>query len=106
MGYGTRGVMAGRILNRYKRHYKAAEAILIFGGYTDIGKKQKAREGRLKLQGGREAKTDKTQAARALQLAPFSSFYTMVKLYNSGVFLAFCIVQIDNGSGAAFALIH
>lgn len=44
--------MAGRILNRRKCHYKAADALLMSGGYTDTGKKQKAREGRLKLQGG------------------------------------------------------
>ena len=88
MGYGTRGAMAGRILNRHKRHYKAADAILIPVVYTNIGKKKKGREWLLKWQGGREAKkTDKIQAARALRLAPFSSFYTMVKLYNSGVFL-------------------
>ena len=48
----------------------------------------------------------KIQAALALRLAPFSSFYTMVKLYNSGVFLAFCVVQIDSGSDATFALIY
>ena len=44
--------MAGRILNRYKRHYKAADGLLMAGGDTDIGKKQKSREGLLKWQGG------------------------------------------------------
>ena len=44
--------MAGRILSRYKRHCKACHALLISGRYTDTSKKQKAREGRLKLQGG------------------------------------------------------
>ena len=43
--------MAGGILNRHKRHYKAAGALLMAGWYTDIGKKKKSREGRLKLQG-------------------------------------------------------
>ena len=36
----------------HKRHCKAAEAILTPGGYTDTGKKKKAREGLLKWQGG------------------------------------------------------
>ena len=44
--------MAGRTLTRYKRHCKAADALFMSGWYTYIGKKQKAREGRLKLQGG------------------------------------------------------
>ena len=48
--------MAGRILNHYKRHCKAADSILIPGGYTDIGKKKKAREGLLKWQGGHKVK--------------------------------------------------
>ena len=89
MGYGARGVMAGGVLNRRKCHYKAADAILMHGWYTDICKKQKAREGLLKWQGGRETKNrQKTQAARLFGLRRFfPSFYTMVKLYNSGVFL-------------------
>ena len=52
--------MAGRILNRHKRHYKAADALLMYGGHTDTGKKQKAREGRLKLQGGHKMKIQYT----------------------------------------------
>ena len=48
--------MAGRILNRHKRHYKAADALLMPGGYTDTGKKQKARDGLLKWQGGHKMK--------------------------------------------------
>ena len=52
--------MAGRILNRYKCHYKAADAILMRGGYTDIGKKKKAREGLLKWQGGHKMKIQYT----------------------------------------------
>ena len=47
-----------------------------------------------------------TSGAGFTACVAFSSFYTMVKLYNSGVFLAFCIVQIDSGSGAALALIY
>ena len=39
-------------INRHKCHYKAADAILMAVGYTDIGKKKKAREGLLKWQGG------------------------------------------------------
>ena len=52
--------MAGRILNRYKRHCKAADALLMYGWYTDIGKKQKAREGLLKWQGGHKMKIQYT----------------------------------------------
>lgn len=52
MGHGTRGAMAGRVLNRHKRHCKAGDVLVMTGGYTDIGKKQKARAGRLKWQGG------------------------------------------------------
>ena len=44
--------MAGRILNRHKSHYKAADAFLMAGWYTDIGNQQKGREGQLKWQGG------------------------------------------------------
>ena len=52
--------MAGRILNRRKRHYKANSALLMAGRYTDIGKKQKAREGLLKWQGGHKMKIQYT----------------------------------------------
>ena len=52
--------MAGRILNRYKSHCKAADALLMAGGYTDTGKKKKAREGRLKWQGGHKMKIQYT----------------------------------------------
>ena len=44
--------MARGVLNRHKRHCKAGDVLVMTGGYTYIGKKQKAREGRLKLQGG------------------------------------------------------
>ena len=73
--------MAGRILNRHKRHCKAADALLMAGGYTDTGKKQKSREGLLKWQGGREAKKQtKVQAARAYGLRRF-----FVILYNGKI---------------------
>ena len=52
--------MAGRILNRHKSHYKAADAILMAGRYTDTGKKQKARDGLLKWQGGHKMKIQYT----------------------------------------------
>ena len=52
--------MAGRILNRHKRHCKAADVLVMTGGYTYIGKKQKAREGRLKWQGGHKMKIQYT----------------------------------------------
>ena len=52
--------MAGRILNRRKCHYKAADAILMPGWYTDIGKKKKARDGLLKWQGGHKMKIQYT----------------------------------------------
>ena len=71
MGYGTRGAMAGRMLNRYKRHCKAAGALLMRGGYTDTGKKKKARDGLLKWQGWREAKNRQNTSGAGLWLAPF-----------------------------------
>ena len=43
--------MAGRILNRHKRHYKAADAILMAEGIR-IQARRKARDGLLKWQGG------------------------------------------------------
>ena len=52
--------MAGRILNRHKRHCKAADALLLSGWYMDISKKQKAREGLLKWQGGHKMKIQYT----------------------------------------------
>ena len=52
--------MAGRVLNRCKCHYKAADTILMPGGYTDTGKKQKARDGLLKWQGGHKMKIQYT----------------------------------------------
>ena len=52
--------MAGRILNSHKRHYKAADALLMYGWYTDTGKKKKAREGLLKWQGGHKMKIQYT----------------------------------------------
>ena len=52
--------MAGRILNRHKSHYKAADALLMFGRYTDIGRQQKARDGLLKWQGGHKMKIQYT----------------------------------------------
>lgn len=52
--------MAGRILNRHKSHYKAADAFLMAGWYTDRGKKKKAREGLLKWQGGHKMKIQYT----------------------------------------------
>ena len=52
--------MAGRILNRYKRHYNAADALLMPGGYTDTGKKQKGRDGLLKWQGEHKMKIQYT----------------------------------------------
>ena len=52
--------MAGRILNRYKRHCKASDALLVRGGYTDTGKKKKSREGLLKWQGGHKMKIQYT----------------------------------------------
>ena len=47
-------------IKRYKGHYKAADAILMRGGYTDIGKKQKGRDGLLKWQGGHKMKIQYT----------------------------------------------
>ena len=52
--------MAGRILNRYKRHCKAADALLMRGVYTGMRKKQKARDGLLKWQGGHKMKIQYT----------------------------------------------
>ena len=51
-------------------------------------------------------RSDTSGAGYTACVVSFSSFYTMVKLYNGGAFLAFCIVQIDNGSGADLALIY
>ena len=48
------------MLNRYKRHCKAADALLMPGWYTDTGKKQKARDGLLKWQGGHKMKIQYT----------------------------------------------
>ena len=48
------------MLNRYKRHCKAADAILMPGVYTDTGKKKKARDGPLKWQGGHKMKIQYT----------------------------------------------
>ena len=61
----------------------------MYGWYTDTGKKKKVREGLLKWQGGREAKKQTKHKRRGpFGLRRFFSlFYTMVKLYNSGVFL-------------------
>ena len=80
--------MARGVLNRRKRHCKAADALLMRGGYTDTGKKKKPVKAVKMARRARSKKTDKIQAARALQLAPFSSFYTMVKLYNGSAFMA------------------
>lgn len=44
--------MAGRVLDRRKRYYKAADGLVMVEGIRYIGKKQKAREGLLKWQGG------------------------------------------------------
>ena len=52
--------MAGGILNRHKRHCKAADALLMYGGYTDIGSQQKARDGLLKWQGWHKMKIQYT----------------------------------------------
>ena len=51
--------MAGRILNRYKRHCKAADAILIAEGIR-IQARRKARDGPLKWQGGHKMKIQYT----------------------------------------------
>ena len=62
--------------------------------WTDSGKAYTAateEEAREMLEEDSGKELDKTQAARALQLAPFSSFYTMVKSYNSGIFL--CVLR-------------
>ena len=81
MDHGTRGAMAGGVLNRRKCHYKAADALLMYGGYTDTGKKQKAREGLLKWQGGREAKNQTKHKRRG----PFGLRRFFVILYNGKI---------------------
>ena len=48
--------MAGRILNRYKSHYKAADTILLPEGIRIQARSKKAREGLLKWQGGHKMK--------------------------------------------------
>lgn len=52
--------MAERVLNRRKCHCKAGDVLVVTGGYTDIGKKKKAREGLLKWQGGHKMKIQYT----------------------------------------------
>ena len=52
--------MAGRILNRYKRHYKAADAILMAEGIRIQARSKKSREGLLKWQGGHKMKIQYT----------------------------------------------
>ena len=52
--------MAGRVLSHRKCHYKAHSALLMAGWYADIGKKQKARDGLLKWQGGHKMKIQYT----------------------------------------------
>ena len=52
--------MAGRVLNRHKRYFKARDALLMRGGYTDTGKKKKSRDGLLKWQGGHKMKIQYT----------------------------------------------
>ena len=54
----------------------------------------------------RSKKRQNTSGAGFTSCAVFSSFYTMVKLYNSGALLGVYIVQIDSGSGAALALMN
>lgn len=73
-----------------------------------MGKKQKGHEGLLKWQGGREAKKQtKTQAARALRLAPFFRHFVQWQNYTTAArSVAFWLVQIDNSSDAAFTFMH
>ena len=52
--------MAWRILNRHKRHYKAADAILMAEGIRIQARSKKSCEGLLKWQGGHKMKIQYT----------------------------------------------